>query len=119
MGAIVILLALGFLVLRGGARGDDGPVTTTTLRSDEPLVTGGPPRPDRVRIEPWDTGGQIVTWSATGADDTDRFRVTITDGPANRRGDSAVVEERSWPVDTDRRLCVVVETVRGAKVSET
>lgn len=117
-GAAVIALAALLVFLRVGSRDDTEATPRTTTPGDAPLITGGPPRPDRVRIEPAESGGQIVTWSATGAAEDDRYRVTVTDGPADRRGDAALVEERSWRADTDRRLCVVVETVRGAKVSE-
>lgn len=118
VGAVFVLVALGFVVYKAGGRAEDDRVTTTTTPDTSPLVVAGaPPRPEDVRVEPGAAGGQVVTWSAPDAGDGDTYQVFFTDGPAELAGESTTASEPELQVDTDRRICVIVETIRSGRVS--
>lgn len=117
-GGLVILAAVVLLLFQVGGGGSEAS-TTTTVPDTKPLVLGkGLGRPEQVRIVPSDGGGQRVTWRAPSAQEGDRYQVLFTDGPSGVRGEGSIVDERQLEVDTDERVCVVVQAIRQGQVSE-
>lgn len=117
-GAAFLLAVVGFVLSRsGGQAEDERPPTTTTPDTSPLVVAGAPPRPDDVRIERSDGGGQVVTWSDRGAAEGDAYQVFFTDGPAELAGEATTAPEAQLQVETDRRICVIVETIREGRVS--
>ena len=117
-GGLVILAAIVLLLVRAGGEGGGGS-TTTTVPGTEPIVLGkGLSRPEQVRVTAVDGGGQRITWRAPSAADGDTYQVLFTDGPSEVRGEASIVEERALDVDTDERVCVVVQAIRDGRVSE-
>lgn len=115
---VFLLVVVGFIVSKAGERGvDERAVTTTTPDTNPLVVAGAPPRPDDVRIEADDAGGQVVTWRARNAADGDGYQVFFTDGPAELSGEATTVSEPELRIDTDRRVCLIVETIREGRVS--
>ena len=117
-GGVFVLAVAGFVLSRAGGTADDERVATTTTPDTSPLVVAGaPPRPEDVRIEPDEAGGQVVTWAAPGGGDGDTYQVFFTDGPGELAGESSGASQTELRVDTDRRICVIVETIRQGRVS--
>ena len=113
----VAFALVAFVLSKVGGEAEGGP-TTTTPPDTSPLVTAGAPaRPERVRIEATDAGGQRITWSVPGRQDDDTFQVFFTDGPGELIEESTVVPDTELRIDTDQRVCVTVETVREGRVS--
>ena len=118
-GAVVLVVAIVFLLSRLGGGAEDGAASTTTSPGTEPLVLDRPlSRPERVEFVADDAGRRLV-WSAPTAAEGDTYQVTYTDGPAELRGETVTVEEQEFPIDTERKVCLVVEAIRGGQVSET
>jgi hypothetical protein len=115
--AAVIVVAIAFVLSKGGDTTDDT-TATTTIPSGDPLVTGGaPPRPEQVRIERSEGGGQVVTWSNPSAQDGDSYQVFFTEGPGELTGTNEATPSTELRLEVDRRVCVTVETIRGGRVS--
>ena len=118
-GAALLVVAVGFVLSKAGGSAEDERATTTTTPDTAPLVVpGAPPRPEDVRIEADDAGGQVITWSAPSAAEGDTYQVFFTDGPAELAGEATTVEEPELRVDSERRICVLVETIREDRVSD-
>ncbi|HEU5082421.1 MAG TPA: serine/threonine-protein kinase [Acidimicrobiales bacterium] len=117
-GAVVVIAAVAFVLSKAGGQADGGADPTTTTPDTSPLVTAGAPaRPERVRIET-DGAGQRITWSAPSSQEGDAYQVFFTDGPSELAGEATVVRDTELRIDTDRRVCVLVETVRDGRVSD-
>lgn len=117
--AVFVVVVVGFVLSKAGGRAEDERATTTTTPDTSPLVVAGaPPRPEEVRVQADAAGGQVVTWSAPGAGDGDTYQVFFTDGPGELAGEATAVPETELRVDSDRRICVIVETIREGRVSE-
>ncbi len=117
--AVVVLIGAGaFLFSRAGGTAEDDAAPTTTAPSQDDLVVGQAlARPERVTIVE-EAGGQLVTWSAPSSAEGDEYRITVTDGPAAMRGEQQVVGERELRLDTERRVCLTVETLRAGRLSD-
>lgn len=116
-GVAFLLVVVGFVLSRAGGQAEDDFTSTTSTPDTSPLVTAGaPPRPESVRIETVDGGGQLVTWSAPEVEG-DAYQVFFTDGPAELSGEATTVRVPELRVDSDRRVCVIVETIREGRVS--
>lgn len=118
LGAVVVVGFVAFLMSRSGGSTGPDPSSTTTPNTSPLVTSGAPPRPESVRIEAGDDGGQVVTWSSKDEADGDQYQVFFTDGPDDLAGEAVLVEEQRLEVDDDDRICVTVETVRAGRVSD-
>ena len=117
-GAVAVVAITALVVSQAGGRAENGGDPSTTTPDTSPLVIGGAPaRPEQVRIEPAEDSGQMVTWTAPSAADEDQYQVYFTDGPDDLVETSSMVEDTELAVDTDERICVIVETIRSGRVS--
>jgi len=118
LGALVIVGALVFVFSKAGGEAGEEHGTTTTTPDTSPLVVDGPPpRPEKVRVERQDGGGQRILWQNPAPAEGDTYQVFFAEGPEELLGQIETTEERELVIETDRRICVTIETIRAGRVS--
>ena len=116
--SVVVVITLVLVLVQAGDEPEDGPAPSTTIPDTSPLAVGGaPPRPVDVRVQRTEGGGQVVTWDVPSPQEGDAYQVFFTAGPGDLAGKATTSDERELRVDTDRRVCVTVETIRQGRVS--